>query len=498
MPRVRVDCNEVEYPLVLFSNVDPTLAVREFADLVFILDLDGTIKDCKIEDLVFPGQSASSLVQKKIQEIMPPPAAESIETHLDVLRQSGSVISFEFSLPAAENHRWFEAQISFSPPFFAILLARDITTHKLTHLRMQQQLRQLSALRSIDIGIASGLDLKLLLSMLLDQVSTLLRVDAACVLLLNHETNLLQFSSGRGFKSAAVQSASLKVGEGFAGRVALERRMINIANLAGTTADLKRTELVTGERFIAYFGVPLVAKGRTLGVLEIFHRNPLHPNADWFDFLNIISGQAAIAIDSALMFRELQRSNVELGLAYDAAIDGWARTLDLRDKQPEGYTRQVADMTVRLAVNLGVEKNEMVHIRRGAILHDIGKVAIPDEILFKAGPLTGEEWEIMRRHPAIAVDLLSPINHLNAAIEIPRCHHEKWDGTGYPDHLRGDQIPFSARLFALADVYNALTTDRPYRRAWSRQEALSYIQNQAGHHFDPHLVPEFIKLVNEN
>ncbi|HUG33806.1 MAG TPA: HD domain-containing phosphohydrolase [Anaerolineales bacterium] len=485
--------------MVLLSHVDSALeAVQAFADLVFLLESDGTILDCKIDESVIPSQSASSLVRKKIQQVVPSDLAEMIERHLIALRQPAKIIPFEFSLPAPDHQRWYEAQVSFFPPSGAILLARDITAHKLTQVRMQQQLRQLSALRSIDLGIASGLDLKLLLSMLLDQVTALLHIDAACVLLLNHETNFLQFSSGKGFKTGAFQSARLKVGEGFAGRVALERRMINIANLAGASPDPQRSELITEERFVSYYGVPLVAKGRTLGILEVFHRSPLYPDADWLEFLNIISGQAAIAIDSAMMSRELQRSNVELGLAYDAAIDGWARTLDLRDKQPEGYTRQVAELTVRLATNLGVENKNVVHIRRGAILHDIGKVAIPDEILFKEGPLTGEEWEIMRRHPSIAVELLSPISHLNPALEIPRCHHEKWDGTGYPDHLHGDQIPFAARLFALADVYNALITDRPYRRAWTRQDAVQYIQNESGRHFDPRMVPEFLKLVNEN
>jgi response regulator RpfG family c-di-GMP phosphodiesterase len=223
----------------------------------------------------------------------------------------------------------------------------------------------------------------------------------------------------------------------------------------------------------------------------------LNPDADWLDFLNIIAGQAAIAIDGAMMFRDLQRSNVELGLAYDATIDGWARTLDLRGKESEEHTHRVTDLTVRLATRMGVETKDVVHIRRGAILHDVGKVAIPDEILFKAGPLTADEWEIMRRHPGIAVDLLSPITYLAPALEIPRHHHEKWNGAGYPDHLHGDQIPLAARLFALADVYDALTSPRPFRDAWTKLDATRYIESQAGDHFDPHLVPEFLKMVSE-
>jgi HD-GYP domain-containing protein (c-di-GMP phosphodiesterase class II) len=444
-------------------------------------------------------ERSGAVIHKKVDDILPSDPGNLITGNLTALYQSGTTSSFEFTLPTTDGPRWFDARLALLPPSNAILLARDITLHRIAEARMQQQLRQLSALRSIDLAIASGLDLKLLLSMLLDQVIALLRADAACILLLNHETNILNFSSGRGFITNTMQSTRLNAGQGLAGRVALERRVINIANLAGATIPgIQGSVLLIQERFVSYFGAPLVAKGRTLGVLEIFHRSPLNPDADWLEFLNTISGQASIAIDSAMMFRELQRSNVELGLAYDATIDGWARTLDLRGKESEEHTRRVTDMTLRLATRMGVEKKEVVHIRRGAILHDIGKVAIPDEILFKTGPLTGDEWEIMRRHPRIAVDLLAPITYLAPALEIPRHHHEKWDGTGYPDQLSGEKIPLAARLFALADVYDAMTSARPYRAAWSGRDATYYIQSQAGNHFDPRLVPEFLKLVQEN
>jgi HD-GYP domain-containing protein (c-di-GMP phosphodiesterase class II) len=483
---------QVDSPLLAASVVE---AVRDFADLVFILEADGRIRDSKVYESILPYQPSSQVIGKKIQEVLPSNPAELIVGHLSAVFQTGTAISFEFSLLAAGGPRWFDGRISLLPPSRAILLARDITAHRNADARMQQQLRQLSSLRSVDLAIASGLDLKLLLSMLLDQVTDLLRVDAVSILLLNHETNILNYSSGKGFLTNVLHPARLKVGEGFAGRVALERRMINIANLAGAIQDVQPSALVSQERFVAYYGVPLVAKGKTLGVLEIFHRAPLNPDADWLEFLNIISGQAAIAIDSAMMYRDLQRSNVELGLAYDATIDGLARALDLRGKEPEEHTRRVTDLTVRLATRMGMERQALVPLRRGAILHDIGMVAIPDGILFKAGPLTTEEWEIMHRHPDIAADLLTPITYLAPALEIPRHHHEKWDGSGYPNHLSGEHIPLAARLFALADVYDALTSDRPYRGAWTMREAASYIEDQTGKHFDPHLVPEFLKLV---
>jgi putative nucleotidyltransferase with HDIG domain len=288
----------------------------------------------------------------------------------------------------------------------------------------------------------------------------------------------------------------LKFGEGHSGQVALERTMMNVPDLRTDRMDFEQSPLFLKEGFVAYWGVPLIAKGRVLGVLELLHRSHLKPDTDLRNFLAMVAGQAAIAIDSARMFGELQRSNVELSLAYDATIEGLARALDLRDKETKEHTFRVTAITVNLAVRLGVEPAELVHIRRGAILHDIGKVAIPDQILFKPGPLVRDEWEIMRRHPAIAVDLLSSVSYLEPAIEIPHWHHERWDGTGYPDGLRQEEIPFSARLFALADVYDALISNRPYRSAWTKQRALDYIEAQAGTHFDPKIVPQFLDLIN--
>jgi HD-GYP domain-containing protein (c-di-GMP phosphodiesterase class II) len=198
-----------------------------------------------------------------------------------------------------------------------------------------------------------------------------------------------------------------------------------------------------------------------------------------------------------MMFKELQRTNFELNLAYDATIEGLSRALDLRDRETEEHTQRVTDLTIKLATRLSVDPTEQVHIRRGAILHDIGKVAIPDRILFKPGPLADDEWKIMRRHPGIAVDLLSPVNYLAPALDIPHWHHEKWDGTGYPDQLSGEEIPFAARMFALVDVFDALTSDRPYRSAWSKEDTIQYIQSHSGRHFDPRLVPEFLNLVSQ-
>jgi len=397
----------------------------------------------------------------------------------------------------ADRRYWFEARLAPYSQSQFLLTARDITKCRETESLMKRQMQQLSALRSIDLAIASGLDLNLLLSMLVDRVAELMHVDAVAILLLNPKTNLLEFAAGKGFHSNILQHTRLKLGEGCAGRVAVERRMINIPDLRKNMMEFGRSPYFSKEDFIVYYGMPLMAKGRVLGVLEIFHRSPLSPDVDWLSFLGMMAGQAAIAIDSAVMFHDIQKSNIELSLAYDATIEGLSHALDLRDRETKEHTLRVTNLTVKLATRLGVGESDLVHIRRGAVLHDIGKVALPDSILFKPGPLLDEEWQLMRRHPEIAVELLSPVTYLAPAIKIPHWHHEKWDGTGYPDHLRGEQIPFPARLFALADVYDALISDRPYRPAWSKQDAIRYIDSQAGIHFDPKMVPEFLDLVSE-
>ncbi|HVF99782.1 MAG TPA: HD domain-containing phosphohydrolase, partial [Chloroflexia bacterium] len=253
-------------------------------------------------------------------------------------------------------------------------------------------------------------------------------------------------------------------------------------------------ELIEGEGFITYYVVPLIAKGQIKGALEVFNRSRLDPDAEWLDFLEALAGQAAIAIDNATLFDDLQRSNTELVLAYEATLEGWSHALDLRDKETEGHTQRVTDMTVRLAQKLGAPEDDVVQIQRGALLHDIGKMGIPDSILLKPGPLTDEEWVIMRKHPVYAYELLSPISFLRPALDIPYCHHEKWDGTGYPRGLKGEQIPLAARIFAVVDVYDALRSDRPYRAAWPEEQVLAHIRELSGTHLDSRVVEAFLEL----
>lgn len=192
---------------------------------------------------------------------------------------------------------------------------------------------------------------------------------------------------------------------------------------------------------------------------------------------------------------ELERVNAELMAAYDATIFGWSRAMDLRDRETEGHSQRVAELTVKIAREMGFDEEKLVHVRRGALLHDMGKLGIPDSILHKTSKLTTEEWAVMHHHPTLGYEMLKSIEYLHPALDIPYCHHEKWDGTGYPRGLKGEEIPLVARIFALVDVWDALTSDRSYRPAWSKEQATAYIREQSGKHFEPQVVDMFFRQI---
>jgi HD-GYP domain-containing protein (c-di-GMP phosphodiesterase class II) len=286
----------------------------------------------------------------------------------------------------------------------------------------------------------------------------------------------------------------LNIGEGYAGTAALNQQTVIVNDLRTVGFEYARYDLLKDEEFISYLGVPLIDNNEIIGVLDIFHRSILNPDPEWVNFLEALASQAAIAIGKSTLFSNLQRTNIELLQAYDKTIEGWSRAMDLRDHETEGHTQRVTELAVRLAQVLGLGEKEIVHIRRGALLHDMGKVGIPDSILLKPGPLTDEEWVIMHEHPQYAFDMLSPIEFLSAALDIPYCHHEKWDGSGYPRGLKGEEIPVAARIFAIVDVWDALCSDRPYRKAWSKEKVIAYIMSLSGTHFEPKIVELFLNL----
>ena len=364
------------------------------------------------------------------------------------------------------------------------------------HEQTVRRLEQLHSLRAVDQAIASNLDMRLTLDILIDHTVSQLGVDAVAVLLLPPGMNLLELAAHRGFHTHLFNSTSLS--ESFSLQAIVAHRLISANEFEVVNKNQRFGELWKKEGFACYWCVPLNVKGEIKGVLEVYCRMDFTPDAEWFELLEALASQAAIAIDNTQLFENLQRANLDLSLAYDATIEGWSRAMDLRDHETEGHTLRVTDLTLKLARAMRISESQLTAIRRGALLHDIGKMGVPDAILLKEGDLTDEEWRLMRQHPQLAHDMLAPIAYLKDALDIPYWHHEKWDGTGYPQGLKGDHIPLVARLFAIVDVWDALTNDRSYRKKWTKQKARQYIKEQSGRHFDPQVVDAFLKIVEND
>jgi HD-GYP domain-containing protein (c-di-GMP phosphodiesterase class II) len=372
-------------------------------------------------------------------------------------------------------------------------LETEIVARRKAENEAQTRLQYLSTLHTIDLMITTNLDLKVTMTIFLEQIVPQLGADAAAVLLLNPYTQTLEYGAGVGFKSAAIQDVKVRLGAADpAANAALDRRLIQIDDIGDSETQFNRTSIFADDGFQGYCVIPLIAKGQVKGVLEIFRRGTPITNREGLEFLQALGVQAAIAIDNATLFNELQTSNTELIIAYDSTIEGWGHALELRDQETEGHTQRVTEMTVRAARAYGMSEKEIVHIRRGALLHDIGKMGIPDSILLKDGPLTPDEEKQMQNHPVYAFKMLSPIAYLRPALDIPYCHHEKWDGSGYPRGLRGEQIPLAARIFAMSDIWDALISERRYHKAWPHEKVVQYIRSLAGTHFDPDLVEVFL------
>ncbi|THF69219.1 PAS domain S-box protein [Deinococcus sp. Arct2-2] len=481
--------------------------VQASQDAIWGVTLGGIIRSWNAGAERIYGYSVLEAVGQSSSLIVAPEGQVQEAQLLERVGAGQRVSPFE-SVRLAQNGRQIPVFVTVSPVLDAAgrvvgvsKIEHDITARRATEAEirqlnenLKQQLRHLTGLREIDQAIASSQELPVTLGMILDNVTQQLGADAATLLLLDPPTLTLEYAGTRGF-TTPLQGLTVRVGAGLAGEVALSRRPLSVPDLQTRPLSPTWRDILTRERLMAYYGAPLIAKGKVLGVMEVLHRAPFEPSATWLETFEMLTAQAAIAVDNAQLFQEVEQRNLDLRLAYDETIEGWARALDQRDKETEGHSRRVTETTVKLCRHLGISSEQLVDVRRGALLHDIGKMAIPDAILLKPGQLTQEEWVEMRKHPGFAVHLLSPIKFLRPALDIPQNHHEKWDGTGYPAGLQGEEIPLCARAFAVVDVYDALTSDRPYRAAWTREQALQQIQSGAGTHFDPQVVQIFLQML---
>ena len=371
-------------------------------------------------------------------------------------------------------------------------LEHEVAERRATQVELERTLARLQAFRSVDRAIIANSSLEPMLHVLLHEGVSLLGAEAATILLSDPQGGALCAAAHYGGDEAL--QAPLPTDDAALGEALRQGARTMCLDERETAQSFTRSVGMRAAGFHGYHVVPFFARDEMLGALELFGRAPFSDQDDWLEYADTLAGQAAVAIDSVRLQQGLIQANQDLTAAYDDTIDGWSRALDLRDRETEGHSRRVADLSLRLAREFGIEGEALGHLRRGALLHDIGKMGVPDAILQKPGPLNDHEWTIMRRHPTLARDLLAPIEYLRPALDIPYAHHERWDGSGYPLGLEGRAIPLAARLFAVADVYDALTSDRPYRAAWSRDRAVAYTCEQASRLFDPEVVEAFLQV----
>ncbi|HTP00151.1 MAG TPA: PAS domain S-box protein [Anaerolineales bacterium] len=341
-------------------------------------------------------------------------------------------------------------------------------------------------------AVTSSLDVEEVLETILVALKQVTPYDSAAMFLL--EGNQVRIRAAKG-----LQNPQLAIGQLFPASNQLFRS-IQRSGKAVIVEDAQldpRFERWAGtDHTHGWLGVPLIARGQIMGYITLDSNSPCAFNENDAALAQTFAHQAAAAIDNAGLFMSLERSNEELSRAYDTTLEGWGNALELRDKETQGHTRRVADLTLKLARQVGIrDDDQLIHLRRGVLVHDIGKMGVPDRILHKKTPLNKKEWEQLRRHPQYAFDLLYPIAYLRPAIEVPYCHHERWDGKGYPRGLIGDEIPLAARVFSIVDVWDALLSDRSYRKAWPRQKVLNYIREQAGTLFDPRIAEVFVRMM---
>lgn len=355
--------------------------------------------------------------------------------------------------------------------------------------------RWLGRLVELSVTLNSTLDLDALLQLVTATASELLDCEAASILLYDEKQARLYFAAATGSDPKKLAEIPVPLDGSLAGRIFLDNRPILLNAVEGNARHFPLPSKHVNFHVRSLLGVPMTVKERTIGVLEAVNkRQGLFGEQDEA-ILYVTASHAALAINKARLFRDVERSRAELCIAYDATIAGWSRALDLRDHDSEGHSERVADLTINLARAFGLNEEQVVHIRRGALLHDMGKLGVPDAILLKPGKLTDSERKLMHNHPQYAYQMLSPIDYLQPALDIPFSHHEKWDGTGYPRGLKGEEIPIAARLFAVVDVWDALTNDRPYHKGWSQEVAVEYLRSESGKQFDPGVVEVFLRVI---
>jgi len=374
--------------------------------------------------------------------------------------------------------------------------ARDLEALRVTSRRQAEENAQLQALVEIGRTINSSLEVNEMLQFVMDSIIQLSGAERS-FLMLKDENGTLAMRIGRNWEKENLDVSDGIISRTIVNRVVQEGKPIITSN-AQEDPRFVELESITNYKLRSILCVPLMIKDKVTGAFYLDSRIQTGSFTEAHGaMLTAFAHHVAIALEKAALFDQLQSSTQDVTQAYDVSIETWAKTLELRDYETLGHCQRVTNMTLRLAQVMGVEREKMAHIRRGAILHDVGKMGIPDTILLKPGPLNEAEWEVVRMHPQNGYEWLQPVRFMHEALDIVRFDPARGDGRGYPMGLKGERIPLAARIFSVVDVWDALVHTRPYKRAWTKEEALFYIQTQAGECFDPQVVKAFLKITSE-
>ncbi|HEY9087879.1 MAG TPA: PAS domain S-box protein [Anaerolineaceae bacterium] len=458
--------------------------VEASTSAIFLETYEGDILDCNPSACRMLGYTKEEMLRLRVDQLIPPNLDAMMEEKLG--ENSGLRPTNWVSFNVRKDGTIFPISISSRTVFIggqelAVVFMEDLT-------QSRQHEREMEAIAGVSAALRTAITQADILPVILDQLVGQLRVHGAFITLRNEKNECPRIVLGCGTWDQ-LSDRDLPNTESLCCKVIATGQMY-LNNQAAIDPNFPFPDLIDGVKAIA--SVPLVTQDHVFGALTVGYEHPITPEE--VHILTAISNIAASAIQRARLYEQTSKQAAELSEAYEATIEGWALALELRDKETQGHSRRVTELTTRLAVSMGVAGDNLVNLRRGVLLHDIGKMGIPDRILLKAESLTEEEWVLMRMHPEYAYRMLSSIHYLRSALDIPYCHHERWDGTGYPRGLQGEEIPLAARIFAVVDVMDALTSNRPYRPAWPREEAIQYIRRQSGRHFDPAVVEAFLHL----
>ncbi|MDX1934037.1 MAG: GAF domain-containing protein [Capsulimonadales bacterium] len=370
------------------------------------------------------------------------------------------------------------------------LVAQMLQAHALQefHRRAEERRKLLDHIRG---HLQRTLNLELLISRILDEVNTAIHAEAQSIWLVDESASLIRCRFATGPGAEAIKQIAVPLGEGIVGNTVARQEAYLIADAQSDVRHSRRADRKTGITTHSLVSVPLVRDGRTIGAIQAINkRDEASFTTEDLDLLQSIADIAALAIENARLYAELENS-------YDTTLQALTAALDARDHETEGHSRRVVEYAVRLAREIGLSGAELRTLRRGALIHDIGKIGIPDAILHKPGPLTPEETEVMRRHPELGYEMLRGVSHLSEEVMLVLAHQERWDGRGYPAGLSGNEIPLFARLFAIVDTFDAILSDRPYRKGRPYSVACRIIEEEAGKQFDPSLVNAFLAIPEE-